>query len=63
MERRTRQVHRLLGHPLFGVVYDQGIRELDTEGLAPVLGVLVEFLNELDTTSELKVRGEGRLLD
>ena len=59
MQRRTGQVHRLIRHPLLVVVDNQRVGQLDTETMAAILGVLIEFLNERDRAFEMQVVLEG----
>ncbi len=62
VQRWPGQVHRVVRHPLLGVVDHQRVGQLDPELSAAILGVLVELLDQLDTAIELEICLERGLL-
>ena len=62
MERRARQVHRVVGHPAPVVVDDERVRQLDAEAASALGRVLSERADEVDTAIKLEIVGEGLLL-
>ena len=53
MQGRTRQIHRVVWHPLLRVVHHERVRELDPEPSPAFSGVVAEFADQLDAPVEL----------